>query len=335
MPFRRCRPPTDLERVARILGAETAQGEPDGSGWVPDLPEPEPDGPARRVAQALDRAGRRADPAVDDVARLDADLRRARRPGLLTMPDDLRTGRRSVSSGAVVALLALVVAVGCVFVLRVLWSERSSGSGSVVVPGGSRPVEVHGARTGVESGWSGATGAGPGRAGSSGSPTASSGGPVARDVVVHVVGQVMRPGLVRLEAGARVADAIKAAGGERRGADLGALNLARVVVDGEQVHVPAPGEGALAGAAGSAGSSSATAGGGARSPGSSPGGVPVNLNTADVATLDSLPGVGPVLAQRILDWRTEHGRFTSVDELGEVSGIGVKLMAQLRPRVAL
>ena len=143
---------------------------------------------------------------------------------------------------------------------------------------------------------------------------------------MHVVGQVLRPGLVRLRPGARVADAIAAAGGARSGADLTALNLARPVVDGEQVHVPKPGE------AVSAAPSAPPSPSGAAGAGSIPAQV-VDLNTADAVALDTLPGVGPVLAQRILDWRSEHGRFSSVDELGEVSGIGDKLMSQLRSRV--
>ena len=114
-----------------------------------------------------------------------------------------------------------------------------------------------------------------------------------------------------------------------RKADLSALNLARVLVDGEQVRVPAVGEPVPPVPTAGAGAST---GGGAGSGGSR---APVSLNTADLAGLDSLPGVGPVLAQRILDWRSSHGRFTSIDELGEVSGIGEKLLAQLTPLVTL
>jgi competence protein ComEA len=213
-----------------------------------------------------------------------------------------------------VSLLALVVAVGCAFVVRVLWAERSA-AGPVDAP--ARGVSVV-AATGTSP---------PTSAGTAPTalPTASSAAPL----VVHVVGQVNRPGLVRLPAGSRVSDAIDAAGGARRGADLSALNLARLVVDGEQVHVPKPGEVATATGAGASGAAGAADGGAGAA------GALVSLNTADVAGLDTLPGVGPVLAQRILDWRTEHGRFTSVDELGEVSGIGDKLMAQLRPKVTL
>jgi competence protein ComEA len=133
-----------------------------------------------------------------------------------------------------------------------------------------------------------------------------------------------------------VLDAVTAAGGATPGADLPQLNLARLVVDGEQIHVPKKGETLPAGeGASGTGPPGAGATGGAGGGGSGSAGVagPVDLNSADAAALDTLPGVGPVLAQRILDWRTEHGRFSSVDELGEVSGIGDKLLAQIGPKV--
>lgn len=157
-------------------------------------------------------------------------------------------------------------------------------------------------------------------------PTGSTGLPSAAAVLlVHVVGQVRRPAVVRLPPGARVLDAVKAAGGATPSADLAHLNLARPVADGEQIVVPKPGETIpVEGVPQSPGKGSAGAG--------STGGL-VDLNTADASALDSLPGVGPVLSQRILDWRTEHGRFSSVDELGEVSGIGDKLLAQIGPKV--
>jgi len=152
-------------------------------------------------------------------------------------------------------------------------------------------------------------------------------------IVVHVVGEVAAPGVVRVPIGSRVIDAITAAGGSVGSADLKRINLARVLQDGEQVHVPAPGEPILAGSWGSTLRPDGGAGGvgGASSAAS----TRVDLNSADLAALDGLPGVGPVLAQRILDWRAEHGRFTSVDELGEVSGIGEKLLAVLTPKVTV
>jgi competence protein ComEA len=124
-----------------------------------------------------------------------------------------------------------------------------------------------------------------------------------------------------------VEDALGRAGGARSPADLGAINLARRLVDGEQVKVPKPGEALPVGP---------TTGGTVPGAGGATGpGAPVNLNTATAAQLEELPGVGPVLAQRIVDWRSEHGRFSSVDELGEVSGIGEKMFARLQPKVTV
>ena len=134
-------------------------------------------------------------------------------------------------------------------------------------------------------------------------------------VVVHVVGRVARPGLVALPAGSRVADAIAAAGGVTRPRAADSVNLARVLADGEQIAV-----GADVVAAASTPTTGAVA-------------PIVDLNTADLAALDTLPGVGPVLAGRILAWRQAHGPFRSVDELGEVSGIGDAILGQLRPLV--
>lgn len=144
---------------------------------------------------------------------------------------------------------------------------------------------------------------------------------------MHVVGQVRKPGVVTLPNGARVGDAIRAAGGASAGANLDSINLARPVGDGEQVHVPRPGE------TPSVAASSAPQATQARSAASAAG--PVDLNSADEGELDSLPGVGPVLASRIVQWRTTNGRFTSVDDLGEVTGIGDKLLSQLRPLVTV
>ncbi len=151
-------------------------------------------------------------------------------------------------------------------------------------------------------------------------------------VVVHVVGQVTQPGVVELAAGARVADAITAAGGAGPEADLSALNLARLLVDGEQVVVPRPGEGPPVGDGGGAGAGGAVAGGGAGGP-TGQSGDRLDLNAADVTALDALPGIGPVLAERVVRWRAEHGRFTSVDELQQVPGIGPAGLSGLRDLV--
>jgi competence protein ComEA len=146
-------------------------------------------------------------------------------------------------------------------------------------------------------------------------PGASAGPSTGAEVVVAVAGRVRRPGIVRLPAGARVDDAVRAAGGLLPGASVGLLNLARRVVDGEQVLVGVPG--APAGATGSTGAGDGL----------------LDLNTATPEQLDTLPGVGPVLAERIVDWRTEHGRFASVDQLREVPGIGESKYSALRAKV--
>ena len=138
-------------------------------------------------------------------------------------------------------------------------------------------------------------------------------------VVVHVVGAVRRAGLYRLAQGDRVADAVARAGGATRKADLSLVNLAALVSDGEQIVVPR--RGAAVAAAGSGGAAGASAG-------------PVHLNGATVEQLDALPGVGPVTAQKILDYRQKHGAFSSVDELDAVPGIGPARLEQLEGLVA-
>jgi competence protein ComEA len=142
-------------------------------------------------------------------------------------------------------------------------------------------------------------------------------------LVVHVVGEVRRPGLYRLRDGARIADAVRRAGGARRGADLAALNLAAPLVDGVQVLVPARVRGA--GTAQPTGSSATGAG-------AEPLG-PISLSSASVEELDELPGVGPITAQKIVDYRSEHGPFASVEDLDAVPGIGPTRIEQLRDLV--
>ena len=141
-------------------------------------------------------------------------------------------------------------------------------------------------------------------------------------LVVHVVGEVRRPGLYRLRDGARIADAVHRAGGALRDADLAAVNLAAPLVDGIQVFVPSRVAAGAVPPAGGAGS----AGGGAA------GGL-VSLSSATVDDLDGLPGVGPITAQKIIDYRTEHGPFASVDDLDAVPGIGPIRIEQLRELV--
>lgn len=142
-------------------------------------------------------------------------------------------------------------------------------------------------------------------------------------LVVHVVGAVRRPGLYRLAHGARIADAVRRAGGATRRADLSLVNLAAQVADGSQVVVPRR-EVVQAGAAGEAEEGEAAG----------PVGGPVHLNTATLEQLDALPGVGPVTAQKILDHREQHGAFSSVDDLDAIPGIGPARLEQLRELVA-
>ena len=137
-----------------------------------------------------------------------------------------------------------------------------------------------------------------------------SGSPGGALLVVDVAGRVRHPGLVRLPAGARVDDALKAAGGVLPGTSTGTLNLAAKVQDGQQVLVGADVAPVAAG-----------------------GSALLDLNTATAQDFDALPGIGPVLADRIVSWRTEHGRFGSVDQLREVSGIGESKYQSLKAKV--
>jgi competence protein ComEA len=134
-------------------------------------------------------------------------------------------------------------------------------------------------------------------------------------VVIDVAGDVRRPGLYKVPAGSRVADAIAAAGGATRKAQLDAVNLAAPVADGEQIVVPGSGAGGVAAASSPAGSSPS---------------APLDLNSATLEQLEALPGIGPVTAQKILDYRQQHGAFHSVAELEGVPGIGPAHMAQLK-----
>jgi len=209
--------------------------------------------------------------------------------------------------------LAVVAAVAAVLAAVGVWRDRpvAEQPPSLSVAGAAeQPVPL-------------AAGAAPGRPPGAGAP-----------LVVSVAGKVHRPGLVQLPEGARVADAIAKAGGPLRGTDLTPLNLARRVADGEQILVglPQPAAGPDAGPAGplAAGAAPGAGGGGPPVPGGK-----IDLNRATAEQLDTLPGVGPVTAQRILDWRARHGRFSSVEQLREIEGIGERRFAQLRDQVTM
>lgn len=148
-------------------------------------------------------------------------------------------------------------------------------------------------------------------------PPAASATPVAVELYVHVAGAVSAPGLYVLHAGARVVDAIAAAGGFADDADPAAVNLAREVEDGEQLHVPRAGE-AVPPVTGSAQQTGL-----------------VDLNTADAALLETLPRIGPAMAERIIAWRDDNGGFTTVEDLLAVPGIGDKMLESLRELVTV
>ena len=215
-----------------------------------------------------------------------------------------RGPRWRVAAGAVVVLLLVLAAVA------VAVTAFSAGGGATEVVGAADPSPASGDPSGV------ATGA-------AGSAAAPASGPV----FVHVLGQVVAPGLYEVPAGSRLVDVVAAAGGFTPEADQGGVNLARTVTDGEQVRVPAVGETPPeAGAAGTAGAAGAA--------GSTTSDPLVHLGTATAAELEALPGVGPATSAAILTWRDEHGGFRSVDDLLEVPGIGEKTLEKLRPLVA-
>lgn len=192
--------------------------------------------------------------------------------------------------------------------------------------GATAPVEVV-TDAPISAGADGAEeGRGEGAAGdaraATGVGTGSGGEPREAELFVHVYGAVEKPGLYALPPGARVVDAVSAAGGATAEAAQEGVNLARGVTDGEQIGVPTVDE-LESGEAGGPG------GAGGQGGGAGEGGPPVNLNTADEAELETLPGIGPALAQRVVAWREENGGFANVDDLLAVSGIGDKVLAGL------
>lgn len=202
------------------------------------------------------------------------------------------------------------------------WLVRSAGgAGDVVAP---RTVEPWVSDAASEA----PTGASPSAStlppADTGTPSGEVAGAGGDQIVVDVGGKVRRPGIAVLPVGARVVDAVRSAGGVRKGVRLTSVNMARLLTDGEQVLI---GIQPVAGSAAGAAPTTPVPG--------APTSALVNLNTADQAALETLPGVGPVTAAAILQWRTEHGGFTSVDELLEVSGIGEVTLAEIAPHVTL
>jgi competence protein ComEA len=163
-------------------------------------------------------------------------------------------------------------------------------------------------------------------------PAASGSPEAAADVVVYVCGAVRAPGIVRLPADARVADALELAGGAGAKAELDGVNLAARVTDGQQIVVPERGAVAVAGSAAAAGGGVSAV---APSGGLAAAGTPVNINTASVSELDVLQGVGPATAQKIVDYRTANGAFKSIDEIKNVSGIGDAKFAAMKDAITV
>lgn len=299
---------------------ETAHRRPPGPWPFDPVPEAErPDDAARHDPPPLASSG--SGPGATDTDALVARLRSRRSAAGVAAayaaahghPADPRSeqgARRWALRGptAVVAVVAVLLLGLGVAVLALrgdgvvpLAPAAADGTSPGGSPAPSVPVPLGTPRTD--------DGPGPG------APDAAAAG-----LLVHVVGAVHEPGLVTVPDGARVADALEAAGGVTGEADLTAVNLARAVVDGEQLYVPLPGEavpvppGAAPGAA--------AAGPDARGT--------VDINTADAAALEALPGVGPAIAQAIVEWRAANGPFASVDELEDVPGIGPSTLEKMR-----
>ena len=290
-------------RRLELLGAELA-------GIRGDVPDPrtavpggtgEPPAPAPLPA----RSGRHARRSVGLAASLGGWVH-DRLPA--TMQGRVRLGATHLTVLAVLVAAALAV--------TSWWVVRADGHGpdmstSAAVP---RPTPVLAAPSPLVT-VAGPAGAGP-------EPAADAAASPGSVVVIDVAGKVRHPGIATLPVGARVVDAIRAAGGARRGANLHGLNLARLLVDGEQVVVGVPPPGGVAAPAASA-------------PGAAAPAALVPLNTATQQQLETLPGIGPVTAQAILAWRADNGAFSAVDELLEVSGIGDATLAQIAPFVTL
>jgi len=306
---------TSRPELANLAADDTTDRATDAAGTVYTAGAAYPPG-ARHRAAALPAPARLAAAALDQLPPRGAGADR----------------RITAQHVTVVALLvAALVCGGSWWVLSgrpeqraVAPVEQAAPDPAVPAPAGADPFDTSAEPDGAIAG----------EAGAPVPPPATQSAGTATPVVVDVAGKVRRPGLVTLPLGARVADALKSAGGVRPSVELTALNLARPLVDGEQIlvgvqAVPAP-----------AGSVPAPVPSAVPTPGTAaiPPGTPatlVNLNTATLEQLDTLPGVGPVTGQAILDWRSANGAFSTVDELIEVDGIGDATLADLRDLVTV
>jgi len=301
--------PAVVDEHTRVRPARTVPERGASDPWAPgsvEAPSPGPAEPGEVPALVSEEVAAGTPPQVR-VPEPGRHAARRRLPGSRWLPEAWleRTALGPGPVAVVAVLAALGLAVACWWLLRAqpepVQLEATSAGGLAT------PVGVTSA---------GASG------GATGGATSDAG--AAQEVVVDVAGRVRRPGIVVLEPGARVVDAIEAAGGLRRGARPTGLNLARVLADGEQVLVGVPP------AAGATRPGQPAAPGGAAGTGGT-----LNLNTATSDQLQELPGIGPVTAEAILAFRADHGPFTSVEELLDVTGIGDATLAEIAPHVTV
>lgn len=292
-------------RELRLARESAIAPDDDDDGWVPPPSVPplsEPALPESSVVPGSPRASGPDAPVDLPAPALPVPGRHAARRTTRSWVDvSAFRGRVALTAGQVAAL-AVLVAVG--LAITAWWVIRDDAGAPVAEPMGGAALATP-----------------AGGVPSASAPMSSGSASPSTELVVDVTGKVRRPGIVVLEPGARVVDALKAAGGVRRGVDLSGLNQARPLVDGEQIAVGVPAPPGVA----------------ATSPPSSgaPAGELVNLNTATGTELEELPGVGPVTAEAIIAWRDTNGGFQSVDQLLEVDGIGEKTLADLAPHVTL
>jgi competence protein ComEA len=290
----------DADVIRARLRALLAEGV-SSRGWLPDELDDDP-GPgsadsAWAWAAEDEEDTRRTSPVGEPEAEslLPGGIGRHRAPGRATRWDPGRPGARALWAAGLVAALVLV---------GWTWLDRPRVDATL-------PAEPTAP----------AATAAPQTSRAPATPPVGEVAETAGTVVVSVVGLVASPGLVTLPSGARVADAVQAAGGLLPGTDPASVNLAAVVTDGQQIAVGVPGAGG---------------GGAARGPGAaSASGGKVDLNRATAGDLDALPGIGPVLAARIVDYRDANGPFRSVDQLDDVPGIGPSIFADLAERVTV
>lgn len=315
--------PEHQEAVARRLAqlsadltasrAEPKRAEPMSTEQDPDDGEVEGDWWRDHTSERLPVVPPLATPPVADEPPLvpvpGRHASRRRGPSLLDAVPATLLGRVALGPGQV-AVVAILVSVG--LAVTCLWVVRSDAE-KVVAPIATTPA--------TELLALGSPSAAPGVVGVPGASAGAAPQSAPQQVTVDVAGKVRRPGIAVLDGGARVVDALEAAGGARPGVDLSVINLARVLVDGEQILVglPAP---------------TGTAASAVPTPGASSGPL-VNLNIASLAELEELPDVGPVTAQSIIAFRDQNGGFTSVDELLEVDGIGDVTLGKLAPYVTV